>query len=170
MKRSMSTIRALLIFLFASLVAGQARAAPPLAAYGALPAVEFMSLSPSGDRFAFVAVDGETRRLFVRKVGGDALAVANVGAAKVREIAWGDEDHIVAMVSRTINKAAYNYKAEATAAVVLDVRTGKTFRAFEKRADVIDVVSNFYGAYQVDGRWWGLFSSQLSVSYRGALY
>jgi dipeptidyl aminopeptidase/acylaminoacyl peptidase len=166
----MVILRVLAAVLVATLAFGRAWAAPALSAYGALPAIEFMSLSPSGDRFAFVAVDGETRKLFVRQVGGDALVVANVGAAKVRELQWGDENHVVARISRTITKAAINYKQEATAAVVLDVASGKSFRAFEKRADAIDAISGFYGAFQADGRWWGLFRSQSSVTYQGALY
>jgi dipeptidyl aminopeptidase/acylaminoacyl peptidase len=164
------SVRLLLAVLVVSFAGVRAWSAPALEVYGALPAIEFMSLSPSGDRFAFVAVDGETRKLFVRQVGGDALVVANVGAAKVRDIEWGDENHVVAMVSRTITKAAFDYKQEATAAVVLDVATGKSFRALENRADSLDAISGFYGAYQADGRWWGLFRSQSRVTYRGALY
>ena len=60
----------------------RAFAAPPLSAYGKLPALDLVSLSPSGDKIAFVATDGETRKLFVRKVGGDALLVDPVGETK----------------------------------------------------------------------------------------
>src|SRR4051812_14161618 len=105
----MAIARLFLALLFVGLGLTAARAAPSLETYGALPAIEFMSLSPSGGRFAFVAVDGETRKLFVRAVGGDALVVANVGTAKVRDIDWGGEDHLVALVSRTITKTAFKY-------------------------------------------------------------
>ncbi len=47
------------------------RAAPALADYGKLPAVEDMRLSPSGDTLAYVALDGEARKVVVRALTGD---------------------------------------------------------------------------------------------------
>ena len=47
-----------------------------------------LRIGQSGDKLAFVAVDGETRRLFIRKVGGDALLVNTVGSGKVRDLEW----------------------------------------------------------------------------------
>lgn len=44
-------------------VAPALAAPPPLSAYGALPAINHVSLSPDGSRLAFVGVSGEDRRL-----------------------------------------------------------------------------------------------------------
>src|SRR5579871_3298122 len=79
-----------------------ARAAPPIETYGRLPALEFVRLSPLGDRIAFVAVDGEDRRLFVRKVGGDALVTSSVGTSKVRNIEWAGDDFVLVSLSTTL--------------------------------------------------------------------
>ena len=55
-----------LAFAGALLAAPVAQAAPPpIEAYGKLPAVENVSLSPSGERFAMVAVDQNSRKLVV---------------------------------------------------------------------------------------------------------
>ena len=44
--------------------AGPARAEPPLSAYGKLPALQDMALSPDGQALAFVTVaDGKRQRL-----------------------------------------------------------------------------------------------------------
>src|ERR1700677_4652100 len=83
-------------------MAPQAWSAPPLEAYGKLPALEMVRLSASGDKNAFVAVDGETRRLFIRKVGGEALLVNTVGSGKVRDLEWAGDDYVLIKASATV--------------------------------------------------------------------
>jgi dipeptidyl aminopeptidase/acylaminoacyl peptidase len=163
----MPLFRAFLLVLVFGLGVARAEAAPALETYGRLPAIEFVGLSPSGDRFASVAVDGETRKLLVRTVGGEALAAADIGEARVRELAWADEDHVVVMVTRT---AAQGPKRETTAAYILNARTGGTVRAFGSRGDETDVVSGFYGSYREGGRAWALFRTHSAVTLSGALY
>ena len=46
-------------------------AVPPIEDYGKLPAIEQAQLSPSGERLAFIAVVGDSRKLFVRTVAGE---------------------------------------------------------------------------------------------------
>lgn len=54
--------------LFALTAAHPAAAAPPpLSAYGALPAIENVAISGSGEKLAFITVAGEQRRLVSRK-------------------------------------------------------------------------------------------------------
>jgi dipeptidyl aminopeptidase/acylaminoacyl peptidase len=75
---------------------------PPLAAYGALPSLELLQLSPSGQRLAFISVAGEQRRLILLDL--TALApVANVGVgeAKVRELQWLGEDRVLIITTET---------------------------------------------------------------------
>jgi dipeptidyl aminopeptidase/acylaminoacyl peptidase len=75
---------------------------PSLAAYGALPSLELLELSPSGARLAFISVAGEQRRLILLDL--TALApVANVGVgeAKVRELRWLGEDRVLIITTET---------------------------------------------------------------------
>jgi hypothetical protein len=91
----------------------EAAAAPPLEAYGRLPAVELMRLSPEGDRFAFVAVSGEARKLYVATLDGKALLATPVGQAKVRDLEWVGEDHLLATTSATVDLSIdFGYKYE----------------------------------------------------------
>src|SRR5580658_7084264 len=58
-------------------------AAPPVEAYARLPAMENVSLSPSGARYAYIIVDGDARKLVVATVDGNqALFASDVGKAK----------------------------------------------------------------------------------------
>jgi len=75
---------------------------PPLAAYGALPSLELLQLSPSGQRLAFISVAGEQRRLILLDLTAFApIANVAVGEAKVRELRWLGEDRILIITSET---------------------------------------------------------------------
>ncbi|MDP8917192.1 MAG: LpqB family beta-propeller domain-containing protein, partial [Pseudomonadota bacterium] len=78
-----------------------AAAAPPLEAYGRLPAVEDLELSPKGDRVAFISVDGEQRQLVVHRLDGKERIRLNAGKAKVRDLSWAGEDHLLITSSTT---------------------------------------------------------------------
>ena len=78
-----------------TLLAAPSHAAPPLEAYGQLPAFDMARLSPSGDRIAFAVADGDKRRLFVRKVGGEAIYVTPIGKSKLRAVEWAGEDSVL---------------------------------------------------------------------------
>ncbi len=82
--------------------AAQAQDVAPLEAYGALPAVEFVQVSPSGDRLAYVTVAGDQRALIVTRLAdGQLLTGARVGDAKVRDVQWVGEDAVLSTTSTT---------------------------------------------------------------------
>jgi len=81
--------------------AATASAMPPLEAYGRLPGLEQVVLSPDGSKLAYIAVVGDSRRMNVITVGGQALAAAGLGDQKIRDIMWADEDHILITTSVT---------------------------------------------------------------------
>ncbi len=79
-------------------------APPPLTAYGALPGLEMMTLSPSGKRLAFITVIGEQRALSLIDLSGPSpasLGGAAVGETKVRDLEWVGEERVLAMTSTT---------------------------------------------------------------------
>jgi acetyl esterase/lipase len=158
-----------LTFVILSAACGttSARASPPIAAYGKLPALDLVRLSPNGERIAFVAVDGEGRRLFVRKVNGDALMVATVGDAKVRGLQWAGDHLILLSVSSTLkfgngqlDKWTYSTRAEVFMVLVVDVKTNTIRKIFKDDHDVfLGWVEQVYGVRQIDGHWHGVFKA-----------
>lgn len=77
-------------------------AAAPLEAYGLLPQIEQVEISPDGARLAIMKTKGERRTIEV--VEADTLKEilrADGGSAKVRSIMWADNDHLVFTVSQT---------------------------------------------------------------------
>ncbi len=80
-----------------------ARSAPPsLEAYGALPSLELVQLSPSGRRLAFIRVFGEQRRLVLLDLTSETqLGSVGAGSAKVRDLQWIGEERVLITTSET---------------------------------------------------------------------
>ena len=81
---------------------GSARAAPPLAAFGHLPSVDLIALSPDGSKFAVAVGDEERRQIQVRSVSDQTL-IQNIGTGrnKIRSLLWAGEHHVLITASQT---------------------------------------------------------------------
>jgi len=162
-----------LLFAIALSAAQAVLAAPPVEAYGKLPGIEEVSLSPSGGRYAFIATDGETRRLYVASTDGKPLHIIEVGTTKVLGLDWAGEDHVLATLSATVTLGPdFNvWQAELETVVALNVQTGKAFQVFKKNRDqVANAVFGQYGTAQVDGHWYGWYGGRTCKSDRTGCY
>lgn len=113
-------------------VSAPAVAAPPLAAFRKLPAVELAELSPSGNRYAVVAVVDEARRLIIIE-NDRPIANATVGEMKVRDVVWAGEDRVIVRFSKTYNLGLdYGGRYEIGHALTLNVATGKVTPILQK--------------------------------------
>ncbi len=141
------------------LVAAGARAAPPpVEAYGRLPALELMRLSPSGDRFAFVAVVKEKRQLYVATTAGKVITGSATGQTKVRDIDWAGDDHVLVTTSGTADlRADLGYKYELASVLQIDLTTSKVWTVFQDTPSVAHTVEGYFGAAQANDRWFGYF-------------
>jgi len=76
---------------------------PSLAAFGQLPTLEQVALSPDGSRIAFLKRIGDTERVvaLVSMSDQQLLATVRMGDAKVRGIKWVDEDQVLITTSTT---------------------------------------------------------------------
>ena len=108
-KRKPSWARASLAFTvaFASLagtnqftIAGAA--APPLEAFGRLPTVEDVAISPDGTKIAFVETMGDMRSILVKPLGkSEIVGGVRVDNTKLRKVQWMDDDSVLATISST---------------------------------------------------------------------
>ena len=135
------------------------QAAPPLEAYGRLPALEQVSVSPSGQRYAMITVVGEARKLVVATSDDKPLLVAGLGDAKVRGIRWAGEDHVLVETSATVTLGMdFSVDREELFGVVaINVLTGKLTPIFPRNGAIEPTVIGTYGARLVDGQWFGFF-------------
>ena len=79
-------MRVWLALIVALVAATSVQAAPSLEVYGRLPAIDFISLSPTGERFALVARQGEKRQLSVFRTDGKVEFATGLEPGKVRDL------------------------------------------------------------------------------------
>ncbi len=106
-QRSWLTTGSTIAVVFASL-AGIAQssfadtAAPPLEAFGRLPTLEDVAISPDGTNLAFVRTSGDERSLLVKPVAkSEIVGGVRVGSTKLRDVQWVDDDSLLATISST---------------------------------------------------------------------
>jgi dipeptidyl aminopeptidase/acylaminoacyl peptidase len=74
----------------------------PLEAFGRLPTLEEVVISPDGEKIAFVRTRSESRNLVVMPLAKpEILGGVRVGDAKLRHVEWVDDDNLLATVSNT---------------------------------------------------------------------
>ncbi|MBP7649334.1 MAG: S9 family peptidase, partial [Phenylobacterium sp.] len=94
--------RWLMVALCAAVFALPAAAAPPIEAYGRLPTLEQVLVSPDGTKLAYVRPEGESRKIVIQNLAdGKILAGVGVGAEKLRDLLWVGNDHIAFSTSTT---------------------------------------------------------------------
>jgi hypothetical protein len=80
--------------------AGDSRTPPD--AFGHLPTLEEVMLSPDGSKIAFVKTVGDQRDLLVVLVGeAQAVGGAHLGDAKLRGVQWMNDDNLLITSSNT---------------------------------------------------------------------
>jgi dipeptidyl aminopeptidase/acylaminoacyl peptidase len=97
----MRFIRVLLALAVVGFGAAQAQAAAPLEAYGGLPNIESIEISPDGARLAVVASTGEQRIVLIKQLADGTSTPFAVGDAKVRGLNWVGPEHLIITTSRT---------------------------------------------------------------------
>lgn len=154
------------------LTAGAARGQEiaPLAAYGALPSLELVQLSPSGDRLAFITVVGEQRTLAVVDLTTNtSLGAVGVGVIKVRDLEWIDQQRVLITTSSTESLPQIGLdKSELFLGQVFNVATGRVVRMLNPTPGLFPVLMSAVHIRTDDGRP-DLFVRAFSFENYGAL-
>lgn len=148
------------IAVLACWMCGAVRAAPPVEAYGHLPSVEMMRLSPSGGRYAFVAVAGESRKLVAATFDNKLLQAIELGEDRVSQVQWADDGHLLLTTRSTFNDPVSYYRPYDLDSV-LDIRLDShTSAAIYKGVDTVaQTVVGYFGAGSADGHASGYFGA-----------
>ncbi len=88
--------------VFYALLAGTAAQGAPLEAYGELPSLDNLQISPDGTKLAY-ETGGVGQRVVVVKSfdTGTVIAALRMGDQKLRSVAWADDDHLLTTTSVT---------------------------------------------------------------------
>lgn len=124
-----------------ALAASSARGAP-LEAYGRLPSINMVDVSPDGSALALIVTVNDESQVVVKSLTGPVLASAKIGYRKVRNVQWADGDHVVIEVSNTAVIDGVSYFRENFQAVSLNIRTGDFVQLPTKALDtVVNVIA-----------------------------
>lgn len=144
--------------------------AVPLEAYGRLPAYELSVLSPSGDRVAHIITRGDERIMQINALpGGEILGGARIGEAKVRNLVWVAEEHVLAVTSATLSFPWGGDEAEVAQGQVYHLATREITSVFERLPRVLRAMYSPQ-VVQIDGEPRIVFEAQNSEDYTMALY
>lgn len=92
----------LIVVLAAAGVRSQESERPPLEAYGALPSLEHVQISPSGDLLASVTVVADQRAMLITDLATTTtVGGMSVGDLKVRDLQWVGDDRVLTTISVT---------------------------------------------------------------------
>jgi dipeptidyl aminopeptidase/acylaminoacyl peptidase len=135
-----------------------AQAAPPVEDYGRLPAIDDVSLSPSGDRLALVATVNGSRRLFIKSVStGELLLNLPLDGVRFAGAGWAGDDHVLLFTTITLDSApgfGNGYLNQVRRASVVNLATHKGFDLFGKGGDVVNAVFGSVDTAQINGHWY----------------
>jgi len=133
-------------------------APPPVEAYGQLPRVEMVRLSPNGDKIAYVTVQGSDRHLLVTTTDGKTLHQVDCQDIKLRGLDWADDDHVV--LSATVTMMMNNFSRDAgefLAVVALNVPRHSLLVVFSNQSELLTLVFGNYGFSAAGGHAYGYF-------------
>src|SRR5262249_18965386 len=105
--------------------AGRVTSAPQLEAYGRLPTLDELTLSPDGKTIAFLRGDALDRLIVVEEIGASKpLSVFRLKDQKVRSLQWADDSNLIIIVSMTTLPVGLSgRRGEFAVAKYLDIRT-----------------------------------------------
>ena len=128
------------VLAFTALAAACGAHAAPLEAYGQLPSVERVEVSPSGAYIAFTVTNGGQRTVAVQNASDHKLKLAtSAGVQKVRDIRWASDDHLIVTASTTTVPTFIDGPAdEYFLAVDLNLQAGRQRGLLEKVQEPAD--------------------------------
>jgi dipeptidyl aminopeptidase/acylaminoacyl peptidase len=116
-----------------SLLPSLAVAVPSVEAYGRLPSIEDVQISPDGRKLAFVRTDAESRILFVTTIDDHKiLGKVRLGDTRLRAVRWADDAHVLlTTASNVLPMELEGERTEWNLMQVFDLTSNKIQRLLE---------------------------------------
>ncbi|MDB5429448.1 MAG: peptidase prolyl oligopeptidase active site domain protein [Caulobacter sp.] len=127
--------------------------AAPIEAYGRLPAIEQVAISPDGTMLAYVVTDGEKRAVVIRRTSDKSMVRGlNAGDTKVRDLRWAGSGHVLLTISVTTRaEGVLGRRREYFMVEDMDIATGRQRALMEKQAGAMNVVYGLPEVRIIDG-------------------
>lgn len=114
---------------------------PAIEIYAGSPLVDKIALSPDGQRVAIVTQKGDDKKLVYYDINNPAPKSIVIGEAKVRDLFWGDNDHVILVDSQTRALAGFaGYRHEFFQARSINVATAQIATLFNNMGGFYNLV------------------------------
>ena len=108
-----------------SALVSEAAAAPPIEAYGELPGVRALDISPTGSRFAYLSREKGVDYFMVAEPGKGVIGGGPTGELKARNIFFANDKFAIVIASETTDSTIFRGKWENSAAFSFDIEKKK---------------------------------------------
>jgi dipeptidyl aminopeptidase/acylaminoacyl peptidase len=134
-------------------------APPPLSAYGNLPDIEDMAISPSGGNLAIVAQMQGQRELVLLDPLRKVRSRVPIGTIKTRDLSWIGEDDLLIVASSTerLNSDFTVDKHEFFSGIIIRKGTDRVDPVFGGRKSIMPAITGDFGSRFVGGKWEAYF-------------
>lgn len=136
MRGDMSKLVVLLAALLAVFGFEHGRASPPIEAYGALPEIRSMTLSPDGEHTAYLYYKDGAGALIVYSFKEGIVGGARTDKIKARSVSFAGSDHVILKASETTKVFGYRGRFEFSAAFSYGLETKKVKQLLQRTEDL----------------------------------
>ncbi len=127
---------------------------PGVEVYAASPLIDQIALSPDGSRVAMVSQNGDNKVLAHFHVADPEAATIGLGPSKIRNLIWGDNQHVVLTNSITMALEGFaGDKHEFSQARAINVDTGEMKLLFANEEEFYAIVMGGVRRIKVDGEY-----------------
>ncbi len=124
------------------LTGGQALAKPPLEAFGDVPRIRLMELSPDGKKIAYLQrLDGDDTLFIYDLVTKQKKGLTRVGSLRARALQFVGPDRVVLVASKDTRTFGFRGRYESSAAFAFDISAGKPVQLLLGTRDIFPAQS-----------------------------
>lgn len=132
---------------------------PPLEAYGRLPVLTDVSLSPSGERLALVRHEGAQNRVVVQDLSGNLLLLVDAHDEKIRAAEWVSDRFLFLHSTVTQDNPFDLHRQEFNVLRSIDVDKKKNFELLLNDPRFLPSISNIVELRVLNGRAYAFVSN-----------
>ncbi|MEO1037976.1 MAG: prolyl oligopeptidase family serine peptidase [Pseudomonadota bacterium] len=102
-----------------------AQAQPPASAFARLPNIEHVSISPGGDRIAYVTNEGASKFIVVMEIGGEVLLAIDANTLRIEGTFWHSEDLVMLRVGDVLSTFGVRGDVDYSVLFTANAETGE---------------------------------------------
>ena len=122
---------------------------PPIEAYGNLPTVSALAISPTGEQIAYISRDGDNNAVLILNLETGENWGVSIGDVKVTQVRWAGTGHVILSAFDAVRFSGNTGKFNYSAAFAINVETRKLTTLLQNASELY---ANQTGIGRIIGR------------------